>query len=239
MENHPLKHMTQSNSTAMTAEDVMTWLKDHPDFLEKNPDACDFLIPPKDKTAGTIDFGQYLVKRLKADREEVLNTSRDIIETARSNMNNIARIHRAVLSLLEAHSFSEFVETITSDLATQLDVDIVTLIVEADGGDIPHIHVQGIRMVPEGTINMWMQGKEIMLQENISGIEAIYGGGATLVRSQALARVDIARDTPVALLAFGSRDPHAFGDGQGTEHVTFLARVVERLFRAWLQFPLK
>lgn len=234
-----MKQMTNTPPTDISADDVITWLKGNPNFLEQHPDACDVLIPPKDKTAGTVDFGQYLVKRLKADREEVLNTSRDIIETARSNMNNVARIHRAVLRLMEAHSFSEFVETITTDLATELDVDITTLVVEADGGNIPHIHVQGIRMVPEGTINMWMQGKDTLLQENISGIEAIYGGGATLVCSQALVRVDIARDTPVALLAFGSRDPQMFADGQGTEHVVFLARVVERLFRAWLQFPLK
>lgn len=41
-----------------------------------------------------------------------------------------------------------------------------------------------------------MKGKNVMLQEDISGIEAIYGGGATLVRSQILLRVDISMDTP-------------------------------------------
>jgi uncharacterized protein YigA (DUF484 family) len=57
------------------------------------------------------------------------------------------------------------------------------------------------------------------------------------VQSQALLRVDISMDTPPAILAFGSRDPHMFTDGQGTELISFLAGVVERNFRHWLDLP--
>ncbi len=231
---------TPSNLTDLTPDAVMAWLKLHPDFLEKHPDACDFLTPPREKkSGGIVDFQQYLVKRLKEDREQVLTTAQGIMETARSNMNNTTRMHRAILRLLECHSFTEFIETITADLATQLDVDICTLVVEADRGNIPHIHVGGIRMVPEGTIDSWLSGKAIVLQSDISGVEPIYGGGATLVRSQCLVRVMIAPDTPPALLAFGSRDPEMFVDGQGTELITFLGQVIERLFRAWLQLPIR
>jgi uncharacterized protein len=238
METRPLN--TPKKDDDLSPDQVLTWLRDHPDFIEANPDALDALVPPKDKSGGKAiaDFQHYLVKRLKADRDDVLNTSRDIIETARANMNNTTRMHRAVLRLLEARSFSEFIETITSDLARELDVDIAVLVVEMDDGVIPHIHVQGIRMVPEGTVDKWLQGRDMLLQPDISGSEAIYGGAATLVRSQALVRVDINHETPVALLAFGSRDAKTFVEGQGTELITFLARVVERLFRSWLQLPL-
>ncbi len=229
-----------SDTTDLTPDAVMQWLKKNPNFLEQYPDAIDVLTPPSEKKSGGIaDFQHYLVKRLKEDRDNVLNTSRDIIETARTNMNNTTRLHRAVLRLLECQSFTEFIETITSDLATQLDIDICTLLVEADQGQIPHIHVHGIRMIPAGTIDNWLAGAPILLQSDISGLEAVYGGGANLVRSQALARVDIARDTPPAVLAFGSRNPHMFVDGQGTELIGFLTRVVERLFRMWLQLPLR
>jgi hypothetical protein len=110
-------------------------------------------------------------------------------------------------------------------------------VVESDGNDIPHVLTNNIRILPEGTINDWMNGRDILLQSNISGIEAIYGGGATLVQSQALLRIDISMGTPPALLAFGSRDPLMFEDGQGVEMITFLARVVERAFRSWLTRP--
>ena len=115
-----------------------------------------------------------------------------------------------------------------------LDTDISVLVIESNGTDIPHIMTNGIRVLPEGTIDKWMNGQHVLLQENITGIEAIFGGGATLVQSQALLRVDVSDDTPPAILAFGSRDPLMFQDGQATDQVAFLARVVERCFRNWL-----
>jgi uncharacterized protein YigA (DUF484 family) len=45
-------------------------------------------------------------------------------------------------------------------------------------------------------------------------------------------------NTPPAILAFGSRNADMFQDGQATDQVLFLARVIERCFRAWLNLPL-
>lgn len=218
-----------------TAEDVVQFLKDNPKFLQQHPEAMDFLTPPKAKTdKGVADFQGYMIKRLKADKDDVLSEAKEMIETSRANMNNQYRIHRAVLLLLEAESFDQFIQTITMDLAPIIDVDISVLVVESDGNAIPHVQTSGIRVIPPGTVDKWMLGKNVLLQDNISGIEAIYGGGAALVRSQILLRVDISMNTPPAILAFGSRNPGMFEEGQATDQVLFLARVIERCFRAWL-----
>lgn len=144
---------------------------------------------------------------------------------------------RANCGNLEANNFEDFIHSITIDIATILDVDIAVLVVEADGDDIPHVNTNGIRIIPQGTTDKWMNDKPVLLQDNISGSEAIYGGGATLVQSQILLRVDISMDTPPAIVAFGSRDPNMFGEGQATDQILFLARVIERSFRAWLNIP--
>lgn len=221
----------------ITAAEVMEFLKKNPKFLAQNPQAVDLLTPPKGGDRKVKDFMSFMVERLKQDKEKVVTTARTLVENARSNMNNQQRIQNVILQLLEARSFEEFIEMITTDMATMLDTDICVLVVESDGTDIPHIHTSGIRMVPQGTIDKWMGGKSALLQSNISGIEVIYGGAYTLVQSQALLRVDISLNTPPAILAFGSRDPLAFEDGQATEQISFLARVVERQFRAWLSLP--
>lgn len=217
----------------ITAADVVAFLKKNPKFLAQNPQAMDYLSPPKGDRK-VKDFMSFMVERLKQDKEKVVTTARTLVENARSNMNNQTRIQNVVLRLLEASTFEEFIHIITMDMAAMLDTDICVLVVESDGTDIPHIHESGIRMVPGGTIDKWMANKNALLQSNISGIEVIYGGAYTLVQSQALLRVDISMDTPPAVLAFGSRDPLAFEDGQATEQISFLARVVERQFRAWL-----
>jgi uncharacterized protein YigA (DUF484 family) len=228
-----------SSPQSLSADAVLQWLKDNPNFLSKYPEAIDLLAPPASVEGRKIaDFQSYMIERLKADKTEAIETARGIVETARNNMNNQTRIHRAVLRLLEANDFDEFVQVITNDLTALLDVDITTLVIETNGREIPHIHTNGIRIVPEGTLNKWMQGKNTLLQNDIGGIEAIYGAGATLVRSQALVRIDISMQTPPCIVAFGSRDPQLFQPHQGIELVSFLARVIERQFRSWLLVPL-
>ena len=220
-------------------DDILDYLKDNPDFSRRNPDIFDLLTPPSlKKEKGVADFQSYMIQRLKADKEEVMQTTKELVETSRANMNNQQRIHKAVLRLLEARNFDDFIRTITMDLSTLLNVDITTFVVESNGHDIPHVHTSGIRVIPGGTVDNWMEKKNILLQDNISGIEPIYGGGATLVQSQILLRVDISMDTPPAILAFGSRDPNMFHDGQATDQILFLARVIERSFRHWLDLPI-
>lgn len=223
----------------LNEDDILDYLKNNPKFLKQNPEALEFMdLPPMSSEKGVADFQSYMIKRLKADKEEVLQTTQALVETSRMNMNNQQRIHKAVLRLLEAKNFDDFIQAITMDLSTLLDVDITTFVVESNGQDIPHVQTNGIRVIPEGTIDKWMEDKNILLQDNISGIEPIYGGGATLVQSQILLRIDISMDTPPAILAFGSRDPNMFGEGQATDQVLFLARVIERCFRMWLNLPI-
>ncbi len=223
------------NNPQITENEVIAFLRNNPDFLRDNPQACDLLLPPATvKGKGLADFQSYMIERLKADKEEVIESTKELVENARSNMNNQQRIHDATLRLLESASFDDFIHTITMDLATILGIDISVLVVEANGGDIPHIHQNGIKILPEGTVDNWMGDKSVLMQNNISGIEAIYGGGAALICSQILLRIDVSMGTPPAIVAFGSRDPNMFNENQATDQILFLARVIERCFRSWL-----
>ncbi|MCB9981111.1 MAG: DUF484 family protein [Rhodospirillales bacterium] len=217
-------------------DDIIEFLKENPNFLQDNPDVFELLIPKKKRgvRGQPADFQAYMIERLKTAKDEAMETTREIVESSRANMNNQQRIHAAILRLLEATNFHDFIQAITMDLAGMLDVDIAVLIVETDGDAIPHIQTTGITAVPEGTVNQWMGDKPVLLQDHINGIEAIYGGGATLVKSQILLHIGISMDTPPAILAFGSRDPDMFNETQATDQILFLARVIERCLRLWL-----
>ena len=83
-----------------------------------------------------------------------------------------------------------------------------------------------------------MRGRQsILLEQDISADPAIFGSAASLIASQAIVRLDISPDAPPALLAFGSRDRSRFHSGQATELLQFLARVLEKLIRVWLDLP--
>ncbi len=226
-----------AKDTSMTDEDVIAFLKSNPKFLQKNPDALDYLVPPKDKTGGkgVADFNHYMLQKLKADKQMVLNTTRDIIEVSRENMNNLARIHSAVLAVLEAASFDDFIQTLSTDVPVLLDCDALSLVIEAEEGHtIPPTESRFVRIMPKGTIDQWMEGNSARIQSNIRGSDAVFGESAGLVQSQALIRIDQTVKIPPAILAFGSRDPEMFTDGQGTELIAFLCQCVERVLKIWM-----
>ncbi len=120
------------------------------------------------------------------------------------------------------------------DFSAVLDVDIITLLVESDGDVVPHIDVPGVRALRPGTVKALLKDRPLLLESNIAGFDEIYGGGATLVKSQVLMRITVTPSAPPVLLAFGSRNPTHFEPGQGTELLSFLGHVIERRFRDWL-----
>jgi uncharacterized protein YigA (DUF484 family) len=228
--------MNQTQSINMTEQDVIDYLKSNPKFLQKNPDAVDYLLPPKDKTNGrrVVDFQHYMVEKLKEDKRMVLDTTRDIIEVSRENMQNLARIHDAVLKMLEAETFDQFIQILSVDVPVALDCDVVSLIVEGDDR-LPKTQMRSLRVVPQGTIQNWMEGNGARIQSNIKGTEAIFGEAAGLVQSQALLKIDQTMDIPTTMIAFGSRDPELFADGMGTDLISFLCGVVERALLIWMR----
>lgn len=211
-------------------ETVAAWLKANPGFFDTHPDA----LPAVEQGKGVVDFQQRMLGKLKSDKTKTQNLHRELIENARANMHNQTRIQTAVLTILEAESFEEFIQVVTQDLPVLLDVDTVNLIIESTSKEIPFVNQSGIRFARIGTVAKWLSTGDALLQDNINGHEELFGPGAGLVKSHALVRLEISQETPAGIIAFGSRDPEAFMPNHAVDQIGFLAQVVERCFRIWL-----
>lgn len=227
--------MNQTQEKHMNEQDIIDYLKSNPKFLQKNPDVVDYLLPPKDTTNGrrVVDFQHYMVEKLKTDKKMVLDTTRDIIEVSRENMNNLARIHEAILKILEAETFDQFIQILSVDVPVALDCDVVMLIADNDGR-LPQTEMRACRYVPQGTCATWMEGNDARIQSNIQGSTDLFGEAAGLVRSQALLKIDRTLNVPPCIVAFGSRDPEMFMEGHGTDLIRFLCDVTERVIKMWM-----
>lgn len=209
---------------------VAAYLKANPEFFETHPEA----LPSAQEGKGVVDFQSRMLEKLKNDKNKVQRLQKELIENARANMHNQSRIHTAVLVALEAESFEEFVEAVTQELPVLLDVDTINLVIESTSKEIPFINQAGIRFARQGLVQKWLNTGDALLQNNINGTEEIFGPGAGLVRSQALVRLEISKDTPAGIIAFGSRDPELFQPNQAVDQIGFLAQVIERGIRIWL-----
>ena len=76
--------------------------------------------------------------------------------------------------------------------------------------------------------------KDALLEDQVRGDPALFGAGAGLVHSEALLRLTIGSHAPAGILALGSRKPHKFKGGQGTELLCFLAQALEITIFQWL-----
>ena len=219
-----------------TGTEVADYLRRHPDFLVEHPDLVRLLTPPAhDRGEGVVDMQRYMLERLRGELGKLQESQNDLIITARENLSIQGRIHAAILALLGATTLEHLIEVITTDLAVHLEVDAVVLGFEALDRVAPGQQARGLRLFPRGRIDRLMAGaREVLLIADTPGDSELFGSAATLVRSQALLRMQLRRDAPMGVLAFGARDPQKFHPGQGSELLTFLGRVVELSIRAWL-----
>lgn len=223
----------------VSGDQVAAYLRRHPEFLAEHPDLLDVLTPPaRDRGEGVVDLQQFMVQRLRGELNDMAQLRDDLVATGRSNLATQSRVHEAILSLLRARSFEEFVETITTDLAVILDLDVVTIGVEQAAEGVSWKPISGVYCLETGSIDALLgPAGNMLLREDIVGDPAIFDGAAGLVRSDALIRLKISDNTPPALLALGSRQAGAFHSGQGTELLSFLSQVLEVTFRTWLHLP--
>ncbi len=227
--------------TQITSQEVLSFLKDNPNFFEETPEALELLAQAtssitEDKTV--VDFQKKLVEKLRKDHAEAIETQNMLVEYSRANLNNQNAVHESILHLLDATSFEEFIHTITSDLSITLGVDVISLCVESESvGTIPTRYLSGVRIFKKGDVDYLIGDNSSVLQSDIQGNNYIFGEASGLVKSHALLRLAIHPKVPQGILAFGSRDPQGFGEDQAIDQVSFLARVIERCIRAWLNLP--
>ena len=218
------------------AEDVAAYLRKHPDFLAKRADLLAVLTPPALRRGDSVvDMQHFMLQRLRSDLARAKTQQRALIATSRSNLTSQNRIHAAVLAILASTSFEQLLQTVTTDLAVLLDVDVVTIGVESAASAQPRLPLHGIQILRSGTVDDLLGAeRDAMLRADTAGDAALFGSAAGLVRSQALLRLDVSEHAPVGLLCIGTRRADKFHPGQGTELLSFLARVTELTIAAWL-----
>jgi hypothetical protein len=220
--------------------DIAAWLARHPDFLARHPELLRALAEREGGGGAgpVVDLRQVMVERLRTELAALRRDRDALLATSRTNLAAQTRIHAAVLDLMNAASFEQFVATITADLAPTLALDAVALCVESERPNRA-MPLAGLRLLPVGAVDRFLgPGRAVLLRPAVAAEAAIYGRAASyLVKSDALLRLGASPAAPVGLLALGAREPGHFRPGQGTELLRFLAGAIESTMRAWLDLP--
>jgi len=213
---------------ALSEPAIADYLCRHPDFFVRNPDVLALMTSPDRWTGdGVVDMQSYLLDRNRVEIDDLRNCAQEVIENSRSNMSTQTRIHASVLALLNAAGMDQLMRVVTEDWPLLLDVDLVTVVYEPAKSRLPLLVSANIGQLNAGTVDALLgPDEDVRLVRDMKDDGAIFGSGAGIVRSAALARLRPNQTIPTGLVAFGSRGA-AFTPGQGTELIGFLARILD------------
>jgi uncharacterized protein len=225
-------------ASTVRAADVLAYLREHPDFLDRHPGALRLLKAPSRGNGedGILDFQHFMLERLRGDLQRIEEEHKSLIALSRGNLASQCRVHKAALTMLRAQSFEHLLQIVTTDLAVLIDVDVVTLGVESTAAPTTRLPLPGIHLLRAGTVqDLLGADRDVLLCTDVRGDPGLFGGAAGLVRSQALLRLSFGRSAPVGLMCIGTRRVGTFHPGLGTELLSFLARAVEITIAQWLE----
>ncbi len=179
-------------SKALTKGAVVDYLRQNPDLIADNPELLESLAPSARFDGNVVDMQHLVLNRLREENAKLRDACASVVATARDNRTAQLQVHAAVLQILSAGSFEKLIHTVTADLPLVLDADTVTICLEAGDATIPRAYAAGLRSLPEGAVEGYLgAGRDIALSSDITGERKIFGAATALVRSQALARLDM------------------------------------------------
>jgi uncharacterized protein len=228
--------MTGSNSDVaskktveLSGEQVINFLSNHPNFFEDHPDTLrSITIPTRWSGNGVADMQKFMLEQLREEINNIRDCAQDVIETSRSNMSVQTRTHTAALALLSATNFNQLITVINNDFPLLLDIQVAIIGFEGDYLPKNKLKNDAVTNYLPGEIDKLIgPDQDVVLLQNVNDDGSVFGGGAELVHSAALARLRPEQRRGTGLLALGGRGS-AFYPGQGTELISFLARVLER-----------
>lgn len=217
-----------------------------PETLLEDQDLMNALIAANERAMGSnvIDLRGIAMERLENRLDRLEDTHRTVIAAAYENLAGTNQVHRAVLQILDAATFQEFLRALGDQVATTLRVDAVRLVLESVQvetaavlkrmSDVVHVAEAGF--VADYMAAGWgASTKAVVLRQVLPSSDALYGEKAGFIRSEAVMRLDLGKGRLPGLLVLGAEDPHQFKPNHGTDLLVFLGGVAERAMRRWLQ----
>ena len=180
-----------------------------------------------------INFEDRAVARLRAQVAAAEEANQDLIAFARGHSGAVASIHEAVLAAVEAEGFDHLIHIVTQDWPQILGLDAVAVALYA-GDKGMRADASGLQFVDPRVIERSCTGFEGVVLRGVKRGHPLFGPASSLIRAEALVKLDSDAPLPSGLLALGQRHELGFDSRHGAELLVFLGRVLTRSMGRWL-----
>ena len=186
--------------------------------------------------AKVISFEDRAVARLRERLGAAEVANQDLLAFARGHSGAVASIHDAMLAALEADSLESLFHVVTQEWPLILGLDSVALaLVVGEQGF--RADADGVQFVAPQLLDRAMQGVDGVEMRNVGRGHPLFGPACSLIRSEALIRIDAEPPLPYGLLVLGQRAEQKVDTRHGAELLLFLGRSLAAMIRRWLIDP--
>jgi uncharacterized protein YigA (DUF484 family) len=186
--------------------------------------------------ATVIPFEERAVARLRERLGAAEEANQNLLAFARGHSGAVASIHDAVLAALGTEDLESLFHVVTQEWPLILGLDSVALaLVVGDQGF--RADGAGVQFVAPQLVDKAMKGVDGVEMRNVGRGHPLFGPACSLIRSEALIRIDSERPLPYGLLVLGQRSEQAVDGRHGSELLLFLGRSLAAMIRRWLIDP--
>jgi uncharacterized protein YigA (DUF484 family) len=214
--------MSESNRSI---EDIVTkYLRQNPDFLEKQPALLKHL-ELSHASGPAISLIERQVQYLRQENEALEQQHNQLIQIASENEKLMSRLHQLTLELMSIGDLPSFFDLLSKSLLNEFKADILNITlfelkIEA-GPKTPLFHTHHDDPDLQQFQESLDKGHSVCGRLNRNKRDFLFGSRAQWVQSMVL--VPMGKD---GMLAIGSSDPARFYPGMGTIFLDLLADVV-------------
>lgn len=216
----------------LTAMEVASYLRRHPEFLNEFPDLALALVLPREH-GKAASLASYQLEVLRDKNRELSRRLHELIEIAHENEQLMVRVHTLTLTLMRAKTLPETARAVAAALTEDFGTDLVRLVLFRADPDLPA--AAWLIAEPSGEPAFPAFAEFLKRAEPLCGrlqqdkLDTLFGEQAAEVQSAVLMPVGNA-----GMLAVGSHDANRFHPGMGT---IFLKLISEALAAALARFP--
>jgi len=216
----------------LTAMEVASYLRRHPEILRDFPDLALTLHVPREQGAST-SLASYQLEVLRDKNRDLGRRLHELIEIAAENEQLMVRVHTLTLGLMRERTLADSLRRIAAGLTEDFHTDLVRLVLFRADADLPA--ADWLIAQRDGAAALPAFAEFLQRNEPLCGrlqpdkLDALFGSHAADVRSAVLVPVG-----GIGMLAIGSNDASRFHPGMGT---VFLKLIAEAAAAAIARFP--
>lgn len=207
---------------------VREFLRDNPDFLDKNTDILETMILPHN-SGKAVSLVERQVGVLRDRNKEMRSRLENMLLTAKDNDLLFEKTKRLVLNLLEAKTLGSLVEAVYDSLGKDYGIEFYSLTLFGDEKKLPRTMA---RVATTEKANERV-GTLIGANRAVCGIlredEMMFLFGERGRQVGSVAGVPLRYDSLYGILAVGNRDPNFYKSSMGTLFLSYIAEILNRV----------